>query len=116
VGHPVHILSYEPKLFYGSLFGCTSRGKSCLTCLKMAESALKAAGRTLFDGTAQRACKQCLKQFANLQKKFELSNLKFSLKVREQFTLNSSVSELSNTPLVLAIDYGRSVFSQGQLE
>jgi hypothetical protein len=55
-------LQYEAKLVYGSLFGCTSRGKDCSTCLEMADSALKyfclrplAAGLEVFDETAQRS-------------------------------------------------------------
>jgi hypothetical protein len=37
----IKVLAYEAKLFYGSLFGCISRGKNCFSGLKMAKSKLK---------------------------------------------------------------------------
>jgi hypothetical protein len=34
------VLAFEEKLYYCFIFGCTSRGKTCSTCLEMADSAL----------------------------------------------------------------------------
>jgi hypothetical protein len=58
----IKVFAYEAKLFYCLLFRCISRGNTCLTCLKMAESAFKkkyqcplAAGIKGFHGTVQRS-------------------------------------------------------------